>query len=148
MISSVPSSPPTSCTVLGLKPTMWWYPMPAIRRWNRESGLPLSPRLKDSKIWRKIRCNHLAQTLFTKRFDSCCRLLRFDVGGSWVIRMRRNLSVAVALGLCLYAGTAAAQGRPEYITGNVGYLDLRQPDPSPKAELEWGLGLKYWRFVP
>jgi hypothetical protein len=62
--------------------------------------------------------------------------------------MRRNLSVAVALGLCLYAGAAAAQGKPEYITGNVGYLDLRQPDPSSKVELEWGLGVKYWLFVP
>src|SRR5688572_6508000 len=62
--------------------------------------------------------------------------------------MRRNLSIAVALGLCLYAGTAAAQGKPEYITGNVGYFDLRQPDPSSKVELEWGLGVKYWMFVP
>jgi len=62
--------------------------------------------------------------------------------------MRRNLAVAVALGLCLYAGAAAAQGKPEYITGGVGYFDLRQPEPSSKVELEWGLGLKYWLFVP
>jgi hypothetical protein len=42
--------------------------------------------------------------------------------------MRRMVLAAVALGLCLAAGTAAAQTspsqvKPEYITGGVGYFE-------------------------
>src|SRR4051794_36292578 len=67
--------------------------------------------------------------------------------------MRRMVFTAVALGLCLAAGTAAAQSgpaqvKPEYITRGAGYLDLRPPEPSPNVQLDWGIGLKYWLFVP
>ena len=67
--------------------------------------------------------------------------------------MRRIVFVAVALGLCLAAGTAAAQSgpsqvKPEYITGGVGYFDLRPSEPSSNVQLDWGIGLKYWLFVP
>ena len=67
--------------------------------------------------------------------------------------MRRMVFAAVALGLCLAAGTAAAQSgpsqvKPEYITGGVGYFDLRPSEPSSNVQLDWGIGLKYWLFVP
>ena len=67
--------------------------------------------------------------------------------------MRRMIFAAVALGLCLAAGTAAAQSgpsqvKPEYITGGVGYFDLRPSEPSSNVQLDWGIGLKYWLFVP
>ncbi|EWY37392.1 hypothetical protein N825_11720 [Skermanella stibiiresistens SB22] len=70
-----------------------------------------------------------------------------------VIQMRRLMVIAVALGFCLGAGEAAAQGKatsakPEYITGGVGYFDLKPTEPSSNVQLEWGLGLKYWLFVP
>jgi len=55
---------------------------------------------------------------------------------------------AVALGICLAAGDAAAQAKPEYITGGVGYFDLRPTEPSSNVQLDWGIGLKYWLFVP
>jgi hypothetical protein len=72
--------------------------------------------------------------------------------------MRRMVLTAVALGLCLAAGTAAAQSKPvqglstqvkpEYITGGVGYFDLRPSEPSSNVQLDWGIGLKYWLFMP
>jgi hypothetical protein len=72
--------------------------------------------------------------------------------------MRRMVLTAVALGLCLTAGTAAAQSKPvqglstqvkpEYITGGVGYFDLRPTEPSSNVQLDWGIGLKYWLFMP
>jgi hypothetical protein len=72
--------------------------------------------------------------------------------------MRRTVFTAVALGLCLTAGTASAQSnsiqivpgqvKPEYITGGVGYFDLRPTEPSSNVQLDWGIGLKYWLFVP
>jgi len=70
-----------------------------------------------------------------------------------VIQMRRMVLSAVALGICLAAGNAAAQGiptqvKPEYITGGVGYFDLRPTEPSSNVQLDWGIGLKYWLFVP
>jgi hypothetical protein len=83
--------------------------------------------------------------------------------GGLVIKMRRTVLSAVALGICFTAGTAAAQGKsvqvmqsqvmqgqvkPEYITGGVGYLDLRPTEPSSNVQLDWGVGLKYWLFMP
>jgi hypothetical protein len=72
--------------------------------------------------------------------------------------MRRTVLTAVALGLCLTAGTAAAQStpvqgmptqvKPEYITGGVGYFDLRPAEPQSNVQLDWGIGLKYWLFMP
>ena len=73
--------------------------------------------------------------------------------GGLVIQMRRMVISAVALGICFAAGTAAAQGKqgqvkPEYITGGVGYLDLLPAEPSSNVQLDWGIGLKYWLFMP
>lgn len=70
-----------------------------------------------------------------------------------MIQMRRMMAVVVALGFCLTAVEAAAQvnstqPKPEYITGGVGYFDLKPAEPSSNVQLEWGLGLKYWLFVP
>lgn len=67
--------------------------------------------------------------------------------------MRRMMAVVVALGFCLTAAEATAQinstqPKPEYITGGVGYFDLKPAEPNSNVQLEWGLGLKYWLFVP